>query len=115
MADMKTDHTIGTTCVLVLLLIAVAVLVVLSDAASAQDLGGPEVGWTRLAEDVMFSADRLATIVPVIGLVLLGAAIIFGFHMSPILQLITAAAILLLGPAAFSLIMGAELPPGVRP
>jgi hypothetical protein len=108
MAGMKTD-TVGTTFVLVLLLIAGAILVVLSDAASAQDLGGPEIGWTRLADDVMFSANRLATIVPVIGLVLLGAAIIFGFHTSPILQLITAGAILLLGPAAFSLIMGAEL------
>jgi hypothetical protein len=46
MAGMKTD-TIETTFVLVLLLlIAGAILVVLSDAASAQDLGGPEVGWT---------------------------------------------------------------------
>jgi hypothetical protein len=106
---MRTDDIIGTTFVLVLLLIAGAILVVPSDAASAQDLGGPEIGWTRLADAVTFSADRLATIVPVIGVVLVGAAIIFGFQMSPILQLVAAGAILLLGPAAFSLIMGAEL------
>ena len=52
---------------LVLLVIAhVIVLFPLLDAAAAQDIAGPEVGWTRLADDVLFSADRLATIVPVI-------------------------------------------------
>ena len=65
---------------------------------------------TRLADDVLFSADRLATIVPVIGIVLLGAAIIFGFSLSPVLQLIAVGALLSLGPAVFSSIMGAELP-----
>ena len=96
---------------LALLAIAhVIVLFPLPGTAAAQDIAGPEVGWTRLADDVLFSADRLATIVPVIGIVLLGAAIIFGFSMSPVLQLVAVGALLSLGPAVFSAIMGAELP-----
>ena len=96
---------------LVLIVIAhVIVLFPLLDVAAAQDIAGPEVGWTRLADDVLFSADRLATIAPVIGIVLLGAAIIFGFSLSPVLQLIAVGALLSLGPAVFSSIMGAELP-----
>jgi hypothetical protein len=96
-----------------LALLGIAHLIILFpllDPAAAQGIAGPEVGWTRLADDVLFSADRLATIVPLIGIVLLGAAIIFGFSMSPVLQLIAVGALLSLGPAVFSAIMGAELP-----
>jgi hypothetical protein len=107
-------HVAGSCSIamsLVLVVIAYAIgLLPLLDAAAARDIAGPEVGWTRLADDVLFSADRLATIVPVIGIVLLGAAIILGFSMSPVLQLVAVGALLSLGPAVFSAIMGAELP-----
>jgi hypothetical protein len=121
MADMKTDETIGTTFVLVLLLlIATAVLVILAEAAVAATIAGSrdDFGLVRLASIPLESASQLGIVAPVIGIVLLGIAIVFGFSMAPAFTTMVTGALLLLGVALYPVLfqaLGAELPPGVLP
>lgn len=101
----------GTQRVLLLLALVVIVIVLLGAfPAEARTLSGPEVGWTRLADRVLVSGSRFALVVPVLGVVLFGAAIAFGFSLPPALDLIVAGALATLGGAAISSAFGAELP-----
>lgn len=94
---------------LLVLLVAAFSLAVLAEPAWAMAVTGPEVGWTRLADRALGSAAQLGLVVPVIGVALVGAAIVFSISLPPILDLIVAGAIVTLGVAAFSSVMGAEL------
>lgn len=95
------------TVFIALALLLVAVFVAFP--ADARTLSGPEVGWTRLADRVLVSGSRFALIVPILGVVLFGAAIALGFSLSPALDLIVAGALATLGGAAISTAFGAEL------
>jgi hypothetical protein len=92
-----------------LLTLALIIVVASAGIAWGQGMEGPESGLSRLADDVLFSADMLATIIPVLAVMLLGAGIVFGLSLPPIIQVIAFGAILLLGPGAFTAIMGCEL------
>jgi hypothetical protein len=116
MAGMKTNETIGTTFVRVLLLIAGAALVSLANAATAATIAGSrdDFGLIRLASIPLESASQLGIVAPVIGITLLGAAIIFGFQLTPVFSVLIAGAILLLGTALYPIMfsaLGAELLP----
>jgi len=95
--------------------LAIAIVIACSGTAEAATLSGPEVGWTRLADRVLLSADALGGIVPVIGLMLLGAAIIFSFQLPPIVDLLIAGAIVTLGSSVFNAVLGAEQPSMLLP
>jgi hypothetical protein len=117
---MSTDDIIGTTLILSLLLIAIAVLVILADAAAAATIAGSrdDFGLVRLASIPLQSASQLGIVAPVIGILLLGVAIVFGFSMAPAFTTMATGALLLLGVALYPVLfqaLGAELPPGVLP
>ena len=111
---MRTDDIIGTTFVLVLQLVAVAILVILADAAAAATIAGSrdDFGLVRLTSIPLESASQLGIVAPVIGITLLGVAIVFGFSMAPAFTTLVAGAILLLGTALYPIMfsaLGAEL------
>ncbi|WGF90975.1 hypothetical protein [Marinivivus vitaminiproducens] len=103
--------TRGSPRVLLLLaLVILAIVLLAAFPADARTLSGAEVGWTRLADRVLVSGSRLALVLPVIGLMLIGAAIAFGFSLPPAIDLMVAGALATLGGAAISSAFGAELP-----
>ncbi|WGF91088.1 hypothetical protein [Marinivivus vitaminiproducens] len=91
-------------------LVILLIVVLAAVPADARTLSGPEVGWTRLADRVLVSGSRLALVLPVIGLMLVGAAIAAGFALPPAIDLMIAGALATLGGAAISTALGAELP-----
>lgn len=103
--------TSGSYRTLILLaLVILAVVVLAAFPADARTLSGAEVGWTRLADRVLTAGSRFALVLPVIGLMLVGAAIAFGFSLPPVIDLMVAGALATVGGAAISSAFGAELP-----
>lgn len=90
-----------------LVLLAVALL---SDPAAAHTLGGPDLGWTRMAFTVFDEAMGVAMWAIVIGIVALGVALLSGLQVTPVINMCVAGGILTLGGAAISVVLGAELP-----